>query len=227
MRRPDPKAQAVLSAFAAEGARERLHTAVRWWTCPFPQIAGLLPQRGRVLDLGCGHGHFSMYLALRSPELDVLGVDIDADKTEAGSAAILRAGLAGRVTLRRVDDEWLPDPGSFDAVVTNDVLYLLGRARARSALAAMAAALRPDGTVVVKEMAATPRWKYAVNQAQEHLATGVLGLTQGTGVQVLPEEEIAAPLRDAGLTVTRIALDRGYPHPHAAFVGRRPPVSVS
>lgn len=220
-------ARAVLAAFADEGARERLHTSVRWWTCPFPQIAGLVPDQGRVLDLGCGHGHFSMYLALRSPGLEILGVDIDADKIEIGSAAIVRAGLAGRVTLRRIDDEWLPSPASFEAVVTNDVLYLMGHSRARTALTAMAAAVRPGGTLVVKEMAATPRWKYRVNRVQEHLATGVLGLTKGAAVQVLAEEEIAGPLRSAGLDVTRIPMDRGYLHPHAAFVGGRSWVSAS
>lgn len=221
MRRPDAAARRVLDAFGEGGGQVRVHTTIRWWTCPFAAVEQLVPRDGDVLDLGCGHGHFSMYLALTSPGRRIVGVDIDGHKIAVGTRVLTRAGLGGRVDLRVVESGWTPEPNSFDAVVTNDVLYLMGRERAARALSAMAAATRPGGTVVVKEMGATPRWKHRVNDLQERLATRVLGITEGDELEVLGADEIEDPLVAAGLGVRRVELHRGYTHAHLAVVGTR------
>lgn len=225
MRRPDSSARQVLEAYAGEGPMARLHTSVRWWTCPFDAVQALLPADGLILDLGCGHGHFAMYLAMSAPKRHLLGVDIDANKIHIGTSAITRAGLGGRVTLRTVSAEWRPEPCSYDAVVTNDVLYLMGRKRADEVLRSLAAAVRPGGVVVIKEVGSSPKWKHRVNEVQERVATRVLRITAGDELDVLSEEDIMAPLRRCGLDVELHELHRGYPHAHVAVVGHRGEVS--
>jgi len=221
MRRPDTTARRVLAAYAEAGRGARLHTAIRWATCPFPAVEALIPERGRILDLGCGHGHFSMYMALKSPDRDVLGVDIDAHKIEVGTRVVHRAGLESRVELMAIGDGWDPTVESFDAVVANDVLYLMGRHRAEAVLAGMAAAVNADGVVVVKEMGLTPRWKHQFNEVQERIATKVLRITAGSELEVLTPQQIEEPLAAAGLRLDRRELHRGYLHPHLAVVGTR------
>ena len=199
----------------------KAHTTWRWLTCPFPAVAALVPPAGRILDLGCGHGHFAMYLAVTGPQRSVLGVDIDAAKIEIGHRSVARAGLAERVELRPVNVDWRPDDDTFDAVVTNDVLYLMGRERARDMLAFLPSTIRPGGRVVIKETGTSPRWKYRINEVQERLATRVLRITAGTTVETLSDDEIEGPLRAGGLLVRRHQLDHGYPHAHVAYVGVR------
>ena len=44
------------------------------------ELHGLVPRHGLILDLGCGYGPISHWLAQSSPERKMLGVDRDADK---------------------------------------------------------------------------------------------------------------------------------------------------
>ena len=79
--------QRVRDAYRGLGRGDRFHVAVRWRSCPFAQVEQHVPRAGRVLDLGCGHGSFALYLAARSAERTVTGVDVDADKLAAARQA--------------------------------------------------------------------------------------------------------------------------------------------
>ena len=215
MSRFDRDARAIVAAYATPAARA--HAAIRWASAPLARIESLLPRCGSVLDVGCGHGVFSLYAALRSSSRVVTGVDIDAAKIELGRRAVERLGVANRVTLTEVTAAWLPPADGFDAAVVNDVLYLLGRDRARVMIDAMIAAVRPGGVVIVKEIGERPRWKHRVNEWQELIATRVTHITAGDALDVLPEDFIERAL--PGAVCHR--LDRGYPHAHAAWVARR------
>jgi SAM-dependent methyltransferase len=220
-RRPDAAARNALRAYRGAPPGDRLHVLVRWLTCPFPPIVDVLPSEGRVLEVGCGHGLFSGYLARRSPRLQVLGVDIDADKI-----AVAGAGEPvdhGRLRFAVADSGSVPD-GPWDAVVLVDVLYLLDAGDQRSLLESCAKVLAPGGLLVVKDMDTRPRWKARWNAAQEALSVRVLGITAGSReFTFVDPDERARWLVDAGLDDVRARrLDRGRIHPHHVLVGRAP-----
>jgi 2-polyprenyl-3-methyl-5-hydroxy-6-metoxy-1,4-benzoquinol methylase len=207
-------AQRVLGAYAGLGRGDRFHVAVRWRSCPFPEVEAAVPRAGRILDVGCGHGVFSLYLAATSPERAVVGVDVDAAKVVSARQAADAAGLP--VTFAGSAPE-----GPWDAITIVDVLYLLGEAPALALLRELAAQLAPGGVLVVKEIDVRPRWKYGLARAQEIVSTRVTRITEGTGVAFVPPGELEAAMADAGLTVDRVPLGRGSVHPHLLFVGRR------
>lgn len=217
-RRPDAAGRAALALFRDAPGQERAHVHVRWWSAPFRRLVRLLPDAGRVLEIGCGHGLFSAYAALDSPARDVVGVDIDADKIAAGAAAAARVP---NLELRVAPDGAVP-PGPWAAVVVVDVLYLLPADAQRRLLAAAAAQLAPGGRLVVKEMGASPAWKVRWNRWQETLSVRVLRLTEGsTQFTFVPPDVMAGWLRDAGLQVAATRLDAGRVHPHHVLVGHR------
>jgi SAM-dependent methyltransferase len=195
----------------------RAHVALRWLSCPFPAVEALLPDAGEVLEIGCGHGLCSLYVALNRPTRHVLGVDIDGGKlAEARRAA---AGVTN-VAFEEVPAGWHP-LGEWPTVLVVDVLYLLGPGPGDDLLASAAAAVANGGRLVVKEIDTTPAWKYRLAVGQELAATRVARVTRGETVQFLTPDRMEATMAAAGLTVTRQRVDRGYPHPHLLLVGER------
>jgi len=216
-----PAALQAIDAFAGAPSGDRLHVRLRWLTCPFGAVEREVPVSGRVLEIGCGHGLLSLYLAACAPDREVHGIDVDEHKIALARAAADRfaAGGGASVSFDVVQPGTLPE-GPFDAVVVADVLYLLTPTDRAALLAAAVERLAPQGRVVVKEADRVPRWKGALTVGQELLSTRVLRITQGDEVAFAPPDELAEPLRDAGLEVAIRRADRGYVHPHVLLVAR-------
>jgi 2-polyprenyl-3-methyl-5-hydroxy-6-metoxy-1,4-benzoquinol methylase len=198
---------------------DRAHVAVRWATCPFAAVAAQLPAAGRILEVGCGHGLLSLYLAMTSPDRQVVGIDVDEDKLAAARAAAGAAGLGA--TFDVVAGAGLP-AGSWAGIAIVDVLYLLSADDQRSLLRSCGQLLAPGGVLAVKEMALVPRWKATWNRVQETAAVKLLGITEGEELTFLAPAEMAAAMADGGLTVRDRPIHRGYPHPHHLLVGTKP-----
>lgn len=215
-------ARATLALYSGSRPSTRLHVRVRWASCPFPEVAAAVPMAGRVLEVGCGHGLFSAYLAVTSPARDVHGVDLDVGKITDAHDASARARERGvRLSFEAAPSGAVPE-GPWEAVVIVDVLYLLHPADQRRLLADCAAQLAPGGVLLVKEMSERPRWKYLVNLAQETVSVRLLGITEGREMTFLPPAELAEEMRIDGLDVTARRIDRRRPHPHHLLVGRKP-----
>lgn len=219
-------ARDVFALYAGEPWRVRAHVRIRWRTCPFPAVAAHVPEAGRILDLGCGHGVFSAYLALQSERREVLGIDLAQDKILAARAAAAAAERKGRAHLAfaLADAEALP-AGPWDAIVVLDVLYLLEPRRQQSLLELCAGALAPGGVLLVKEVADSPRWKATWNRMQETLSVRVLRITRGSRLCFLPPAQHAAWLAAAGLEIAELPLDEGFLHPHHLIVAVKRPTA--
>jgi 16S rRNA (guanine1207-N2)-methyltransferase len=74
------------------------------------------PERGNLLDLGCGYGPLALVLAARSPAARVWAVDVNQRALALTAANAARAGLPN-VSCATPDDESVP--GEFDVIWSN------------------------------------------------------------------------------------------------------------
>lgn len=115
-------------------------------------LCGPLPERPRVLDLGCGPGPSALLLAAEAGGAglaEVTAVDLHEPFLAELRAAAAARGLAGRVQTVRADMGALPyEDGSFDLVWAEGSAYTIGFDRA---LAEWKRLLAPGGRLVLSE----------------------------------------------------------------------------
>jgi ubiquinone/menaquinone biosynthesis C-methylase UbiE len=79
---------------------------------------------GPLLDVGTGTAQIPIELACRSPQAQVVGIDLADHMLRLGRGNVSRAGLAERVRLERQDAKQLTYPsGSFGAVLSNSIVH--------------------------------------------------------------------------------------------------------
>jgi 2-polyprenyl-3-methyl-5-hydroxy-6-metoxy-1,4-benzoquinol methylase len=184
-------------------------------------VAAHVPEEGRILEVGCGYGVFSLHLALAAKGREVHGIDVDVRKIVHGQRAARRAAVRGAHAELRLEPPGDVPEGPWDAIVIVDVLYLLDAEAQAGLLRSCAEQLSLGGALVVKEMATTPRWKARWNWAQETLAVKGLQITAGEQLTFVEPEAMGEWMEGDGLVVRHEALDRRYPHPHHLIVGTK------
>jgi SAM-dependent methyltransferase len=124
-----------------------------WWNADFIDLVAKrwdLANVHRVLDVGCGRGHWSRQIFPRChPEATLLGIDLEADSI-AHARADAKSYGKDRATFEIGDATKLGDFGfDFDLVTCQTVLiHLADPARA---VMDMAACLKPGGLLAVAE----------------------------------------------------------------------------
>jgi len=196
-------------AFRTRSIRVRIHSLLRFLSCPFLRVTERIGAGARVLDVGAGHGVFAVLARARGAR-QVVAVEPDLRKVRAIDGIDFVVGFDGAVA------------GEFDVVAIVDVLYKVPLAEWDAMLARLAARVRPGGLLLVKEQDPTARLKNSWNRAQEWLASR-LRLTLGESFSYEAPARFVERLRRAGLTPEPPrGIGRWYPHPHVLYAARKP-----
>lgn len=137
-----------------EGARLAAKVDARAWAAK--HLFGPLAGKSRILEVGCGPGHFVEALAEHFPKSEILGVDASASRI---MEAQKRCSSFANVTLQvgNARDLDLPD-GSVDAVFTRFLLeYLMDAAVAVEELRRVCA---PGGVVILQDLDGQLLWNW-------------------------------------------------------------------
>lgn len=176
----------------------------------YAEVAEQVPDRGEILDVGCGTGGVTAALLL-APSRRVTGADRSPQMLAVAERKLADPIAAGRVRLRQVsitglDREFALE--SFDAVVCCLVLSELTGTEERYALEVFCRLLRPGGTLVLADEVAprsAPR-RLLYRAGRWPMAVVTYLLTQTTTHAV---DELDRKLADRGLDSVHVTQRRG------------------
>lgn len=134
-------------AYVKNGGVSLAQSYLKHSLVPLELIAGHLPDRGVIWDLGCGEGILTNLVARAKPHCRIVGFDRDEPRV-----AIARKNAAPNASFECGDIFDLPTAPPIDGVIMNDVVHHQAFERQPVLLAEALRRLRPGGAIVLKEV---------------------------------------------------------------------------
>jgi len=178
------------------------------------EIGQYLPREGRILDLGCGFGLFSLYFALDAPTRDLTGVDLDSERIEAATQCAARLGVDNvHYTASNVLDWRGTEP--FDAVFMLDLIHHLPKEQVAGFLERVAQLIAPDGVLLLKDVSNRPYYKMIFTLLLDRMMVG------SEPIHYWDPAELCALVEGLGFSVKRHTINDFLPYPHILYVCTR------
>lgn len=155
-------------------------------------LAERLPRAGRLLEIGCGTGHFTQLLKQSCNGASLVALDLDAALV---AAAARRLGAAARVAWLVADGETL-SRGHFDAIVANAAFQWL--TRPADSLASYFRLLRPGGWLAFSSLGPGTFRELAASLEQAGAALGLAGRPALAAEGFADEPRWSGLLQEAG-----------------------------
>lgn len=175
-----------------------------------------------VADVGCGCGKALMVVAKEFPASTFRGYDISEGALEHARAEAARRGIPNAQFLNPgLDDEKLPQEGTFELVMTHDAIHDI--AHPQAVMKAVRGAMKPGGVWVIGDMSALD--SHAANVHSHPLAAFLYGFSvhlclpsglsapggQGLGTLGIPAGEMCRMLLEAGFSSAEVLDDWKHP----------------
>ena len=180
------------------------------------EIGQYLPERGRVLDLGCGFGLFSLYYASIRPGLRLEGFDRNARRIAMARAAARKLGLAN-VRYEAGDVMDFRGVEAFDAAYMLDIVHHIPEEAVRPMLEQVAKILPAGGRLLIKDVDRRPAYKRWFTHALDKV------MDPSTPVRYWDAEALTQLLGEVGFAVHRHLMVDFLPYPHILYICERRP----
>ena len=189
-------------------------------------VIAVLDSGAKVADVGCGTGIALIEMAKAFPDSQFYGYDISTNALMRAEENKSEAGVEN-LTFHNIDGDPLPGDASFDFITTFDCLHDM--TRPAEAVAAIRAAIKPDGVWLIADINGAPTFEENLPNplAPMFYALSVLscmssGLSEpggaGLGTVGLPEPKMRELVQAGGFTrFRRLEI----PHPVNAFYEAR------
>jgi 2-polyprenyl-3-methyl-5-hydroxy-6-metoxy-1,4-benzoquinol methylase len=178
------------------------------------EIGQYLPEGGRVLDLGCGFGLFSLYYASVRPGIEIEGLDLNPKRIAMARTAAKKLGLANvRYDVGNVMD--FRGGVSYDAAYMLDIVHHIPEETVKPLLEQVAKTLPAGGLLIVKDVDRLPAYKRWFTHALDWV------MDPKTPVHYWGGEELQALLEEVGFRVRRHLMVDILPYPHILYVCER------
>jgi 2-polyprenyl-3-methyl-5-hydroxy-6-metoxy-1,4-benzoquinol methylase len=175
------------------------------------EIGQYLPTKGRILDVGCGFGLFSLYYALTIPGVELYGIDLNAKRIDQARAAAKRLGLTN-VHYEVADLTHYADSHSFDMIYMLDIIHHIPRSAVQPVIHRLASALRAGQHLLIKDLDRRPAYKRWFAHALDKV------MDPKSPVSYWHAEDLQGLLVSSGFRVYRHLMVDLLPYPHIIYV---------
>jgi SAM-dependent methyltransferase len=191
---------------------------------------GLLPDSGRLLDLGCGlgvllallhvartqyvKGQWNSAWPIPPRQLELNGIELLQWKVAAGNQA-----LKNKADIKQGDIRYSEFP-SCSAVVILDVLLYLNADEQRHTLQRIAQALQPGGVLLLREGNRTGGLRFQITRFAEQLCC----LARGQGwpdLHYRSQQQWTEFLQELGFSVEHAPMSKGTPFANVLYIARK------
>lgn len=154
------EARRIAGIYPSLPLRDKLAVLARLIFCACPVIDVLerhLPEKGLIVDLGCGYGTVSHLVSSAHTDRPVMGVDMSSRRIEAAKSGV---NHSNSIEFRAADIREFQIPHC-SAVIMIDILYMLTFQEQERLLLRCYQKLCDNGVMVIKDNCKSPYWKYA------------------------------------------------------------------
>lgn len=192
--------------------------------------SGVLSDRARILDLGCGQGVVEVLLAA-SRESDAQWpatwpappAPREVNGIDASGRDVARAAAACNGYASFVEGDIRSAPfAAADAIVILDVLHYLDRASQDRVLERAWSALAPGGLLLLRVADGVPTWRFRLTIAIDRWSLRLRGGRPGA-YHCRPLTEWRRRLEAIGWRIEPRPMSEGTPFANVLLVARRPP----
>jgi SAM-dependent methyltransferase len=169
------------------------HEVISW-------VAGQVPAKARIIDVGAGSGTATLALAEKLPDAEAIALDVNAEMLDRIQHKARAAGVADRIRTVQADlDKPWPVLDPADLVWAANSLHHL--ADPAGAVAQIFAVLRPGGVLAITELESFPRFLAdpAGEALEERLHAAMARAREEAGMHM--HENWPARLTEAGFVV--------------------------
>lgn len=191
-----------------------LFMKLRWakiLRAPYKEIEQLIPKDARIIDIGCGYGFFTNFLAISGPRRKVIGIEISGERLKHAYKKLRNVEfIEGDIMNLNIDP--------CDVIVIIHMLHHLPSYKDQEIILKRCyEKISNGGLIIVGEIDNEPKWKSICSKFIDYL------LYYGDSFHFRSSQEFKKLIEDIGFEqVIIINCDKGIPFAHKALVGKKP-----
>lgn len=187
---------------------------VKWrcWHTPYTLIEKFTPKEGLIIDMGCGYGLFSNFLALTSEKRNIIGIDLSDRKMKYADKGLLNVSFK---TGNIMNSGWAGS--KYKAIVLIHLLHHLSSFEQQEELLKICYRnLDKEGIVLVLEIDEKPLWKFSFTKLVDNVAY------PGGKFYFRSSSEFVSIFKSTGFGNVRvIQANEGVPLSHVLYVAEK------
>lgn len=127
-----------------------LFAKVRAWDAPYEAIERLAPQKGVIVDLGCGDGLLANFLGLSNPERKVYGIELNKERIKKANNGVKNVIFSKGDVLRK------KIPKNDGSLLVHVLHHLPSKKSQEDLLKRVYESLNKNGKLIIVEVAEKP-----------------------------------------------------------------------